>query len=166
MQGDSELWKQLANTVKTNNQTKRTGKTHEKTNKHSKRHETNVVCDYVCLLLFLQSDSSVCSDIRGIRKRHPFSHAVQLTWIDQWLIYSAAWRVSYPITLSSIFFKVELGFLVFILKEFQTCDVSSATDVAQLDTFILEISKIQLVVYYQCCVLVGWATTRLYVIAP
>ena len=26
-------------------------------------------------------------------------------------------------------------------------------------------SKIQLVVYYQCCVLIGWATTRLYVIA-
>ena len=25
--------------------------------------------------------------------------------------------------------------------------------------------KIQLVVYYQCCVLIGWATTRLYVIA-
>ena len=45
---------------------KRIGKTHEKTNKHSKRHETNVVCDYVCLLLFLQSDFSVCSDIRGI----------------------------------------------------------------------------------------------------
>ena len=45
---------------------KRIGKTHEKANKHSKRHETNVVCDYVCLLLFLQSDFSVCSDIRGI----------------------------------------------------------------------------------------------------
>ena len=28
------------------------------------------------------------------------------------------------------------------------------------------ISKIQLVVYYQCCILIGWATTRLYVIAP
>ena len=27
------------------------------------------------------------------------------------------------------------------------------------------ISKIQLVVYYQCCVLIRWATTRLYVIA-
>ena len=27
------------------------------------------------------------------------------------------------------------------------------------------ISKIQLVVYYQCCVVIGWATTRLYVIA-
>ena len=26
-------------------------------------------------------------------------------------------------------------------------------------------SKIQLVVYYQCCVFIGWATTRLYVIA-
>ena len=53
--------------------------TNKQTNKHSKRHETNVVCDYICLFLFLQSDSSVCSDIRGIRKRHPFSHAVQLT---------------------------------------------------------------------------------------
>ena len=27
------------------------------------------------------------------------------------------------------------------------------------------ISKIQLVVYYQCCVLIGWATIRLYVMA-
>ena len=27
-------------------------------------------------------------------------------------------------------------------------------------------SKIQLVVYYQCCVLIGWATTKLYVIDP
>ena len=26
-------------------------------------------------------------------------------------------------------------------------------------------SKIQLVVYYQCCFLIGWATTRIYVIA-
>ena len=30
---------------------------------------------------------------------------------------------------------------------------------------ITDISKIQLVVYHQCCVLIGWATTRLYVIA-
>ena len=50
-------------------------------------------------------------------------------------------------------FEGGTGFAVFILKEFQTCGVSSATDVAQLDRFILEISKIQLVVYYQCCVL-------------
>ena len=28
------------------------------------------------------------------------------------------------------------------------------------------ISKIQLVVYYQWCVLIGWATTELYVKAP
>ena len=28
------------------------------------------------------------------------------------------------------------------------------------------VSKIQLVVYYQCCVLIAGATTRLYVIAP
>ena len=31
--------------------------------------------------------------------------------------------------------------------------------------YINHISKIQLVVYHQCCVLIGWATTRLYVIA-
>ena len=80
----------------------------------------------------------MCSNIRGIRKRHPFSYAVQLTWIDQWLIYSAAWHVSFPFTLSLIFFKVELGVLCSVLKEFQTCGVSSATDVAQLDTCILE----------------------------
>ena len=30
---------------------------------------------------------------------------------------------------------------------------------------IMIISKIQLLVYYQCCVQIGWATTRLYVIA-
>ena len=30
---------------------------------------------------------------------------------------------------------------------------------------ICSISKIQLVVYYHCCVLTGWATTRLHVIA-
>ena len=30
---------------------------------------------------------------------------------------------------------------------------------------IIIISKIQLVVYYQCCILVDWATTRLCVIA-
>ena len=30
---------------------------------------------------------------------------------------------------------------------------------------LIRISKIQLVVYYQCCVLIGWVTTRLYVIA-
>ena len=28
-----------------------------------------------------------------------------------------------------------------------------------------QVSKIQLVVFYQCCVLIGWANTRLYVIA-
>ena len=58
-----------------------------------------VVC-FVLFFFFLQSDSSVCSDIRGLRKHHPFSYVVQLTWIDLWLIYSAAWHVSYPFTLS------------------------------------------------------------------
>ena len=33
------------------------------------------------------------------------------------------------------------------------------------ETLLFDISKIQLVVYYQCCVLIGWATTRLYVVA-
>ena len=37
------------------------------------------------------------------------------------------------------------------------------TDLGQKAVF--HISKIQLVVYYHCCVLIGWATTRLYVIA-
>ena len=40
-------------------------------------------------------------------------------------------------TLSNIF-QGGTGFPVFILKEFQTCGVSSATDVAQLDTCTLE----------------------------
>ena len=31
--------------------------------------------------------------------------------------------------------------------------------------WIIYVSKIQLVVYYQRCILIGWATTRLYVIA-
>ena len=30
---------------------------------------------------------------------------------------------------------------------------------------LIDVSKIQVVVYYQCCILIGWATTRLYVIA-
>ena len=30
---------------------------------------------------------------------------------------------------------------------------------------IMNISKIPLAGYYQCCILIGWATTRLYVIA-
>ena len=33
------------------------------------------------------------------------------------------------------------------------------------DGLDIMISKIQLAVYYQCCVLIGWATSRLYVIA-
>ena len=36
---------------------------------------------------------------------------------------------------------------------------------AFLNKWLCLISKIQLVVYYQCYVLIGWATTRLYVIA-
>ena len=32
-------------------------------------------------------------------------------------------------------------------------------------TVIIVISKIQLVVYYQCCIPIGWATTTTYVIA-
>ena len=58
------------------------------------------VCFFV-FFFFLPSDSSVCSDIRGLRKHHPFSYVVQLTWlIDLWLIHSAAWHVSCPFTLS------------------------------------------------------------------
>ena len=34
-----------------------------------------------------------------------------------------------------------------------------------VDEEAFSISKIQLVVYYQCCVLIGWATTGLYVTA-
>ena len=72
----------------------------KQTNKHSKRHVTSVVCDWVSVFYFLQSESSVWSDIRGIRKRHLFSYAVQLIWIDLWLIHSAAWHVSYLFNLS------------------------------------------------------------------
>ena len=38
-------------------------------------------------------------------------------------------------------------------------------DIRNGNCMIITCSKIQLVVYYQCCVLIGWATTRLYVIA-
>ena len=34
-----------------------------------------------------------------------------------------------------------------------------------LEKWLFQFSKMHLVVYYQCCVLIGWATTRLYVIA-
>ena len=30
---------------------------------------------------------------------------------------------------------------------------------------LIDVSKIQLVVYYQCYILIGWGTTRLHVIA-
>ena len=35
----------------------------------------------------------------------------------------------------------------------------------ELQRVYFVVSKIQLVVYHQCCVMIGWATTRLYVIA-
>ena len=41
--------------------------------------------------------------------------------------------------------------------------VSHVNDYGPKDYSIF--SKIQLLVYYQCCILIGWATTRLYVIA-
>ena len=74
--------------------------------RHIKQNQTNIakgtwqtlfVVEFVCFY-FLQSDSRVCSDIRGIRKRHPFSYAAQLTWIDLWQIHSAACHVSYLFT--------------------------------------------------------------------
>ena len=42
-------------------------------------------------------------------------------------------------------------------------EINSPRDMTRVLIFI--ISKIQLVVYYQSCLLIGWATTRLYVIA-
>ena len=44
--------------------------------------------------------------------------------------------------------------------------VSSAHRVVRIDCMYIVFSKIQLVVYCQCCVLIGWASTKLYVIAP
>ena len=88
------------------------------------------VCLFVCL--FFAQCSSVYSDIRGIRKRHPFSYAVQLTWKDQWLIHSAAWHVFYWFTLS-YFISWNWVSCVYIERiSIHTCDVSSATGVAQL----------------------------------
>ena len=46
-----------------------------------------------------------------------------------------------------------------------TQGVQGLSERCVLSIWIIDISKIQLVVYYQCCLLIGWATTRLYVIA-
>ena len=35
----------------------------------------------------------------------------------------------------------------------------------EAETWAIVFNKIQLVVYYKCYILIGWATTRLYVIA-
>ena len=51
------------------------------------------------------------------------------------------------------------------LRESVKCLVKCTT-IYYIDKRVLvENSKIQLVVYYQCCLLIGLATTRLYVIA-
>ena len=93
--------------------------------------QTLFVVEFVCFY-FLQSDSSVCSVIRGIRKRHPFSYAAQLTWIDQWLIHSAAWHVSYPFTpsyfkrwnwISCVYFERILFMRRFFSNRRRTADV-------------------------------------------
>ena len=43
--------------------------------------------------------------------------------------------------------------------------VHLTTAMVSIVMIIIFISKIQLVVHHQCCVLIGWASTRLYVIA-
>ena len=48
--------------------------------------------------------------------------------------------------------------------EFQIMEIDKSGPITVLIQ-VCYISKIQLVVYYQCCFLIGWATTRLYVIA-
>ena len=53
-------------------------KTNKRTNIVKGTWQTLFLIEFVCFYVLL-SDSSVCSDIRGIRKRHPFSYAVQLT---------------------------------------------------------------------------------------
>ena len=99
--------------------------------------QTLFVIEFVCFCFYRVTPACALTFVVYENVIH-FFYAVQLTWKDQWLIYSAVWHVSFLFTPSSIFFKVELGFLCSVLKEFQTCGVSSATDVAQLDTCILE----------------------------
>ena len=41
---------------------------------------TEFVCPLFFLFFFAECFFCVCSDIRGLRKRHPFSYAVQLTY--------------------------------------------------------------------------------------
>ena len=43
--------------------------------------------------------------------------------------------------------------------------VNQSDSLKYLVEWLYTISKIQLVVYHQCCILIGWATSRLYVIA-
>ena len=58
-----------------------------------------------------------------------------------------------------------VGLKIQVLKALQQHTSTIVGKSAHPKGKILFFSKIQLVVYYQCCVLIGWATTRLYVIA-
>ena len=60
----------------------------------------------------------------------------------------------------SVVFTNKVGRILDILWEFLNKTIIPLALVGYETT-----SKIQLVVYYQCWVVIGWATTRLYVIA-
>ena len=54
------------------------------------------------------------------------------------------------------------------IKSFEVYNVSNFGKILPsliLHDGIITFSKIQLVVYHQCCILIGWATSRLYVLA-
>ena len=71
----------------------------ERINEHSKRHVANIVFDWVCLFLFF------VEWLQRVRwhswyTKTPSIFSCRPAWIDQWLIHSAAWHVSYSFTLS------------------------------------------------------------------
>ena len=88
----------------------------------------------------------------------------QTTKIDKigtWMLTkSGMWAIyQYTVTANSDVFKTE-KVLIFVLYSSKLLKKNSR-DFWNVSPF----SKIQLVVYYQFCILIGWATTRLYVIA-
>ena len=70
-----------------------------------------------------------------------------------------------PLSLFPLSFSViRSTFNYFFTKWYQT-SIKQPFFKGAMSRGYCHISKIQLMVYYQCCVLIGWATTRLYVIA-
>ena len=114
------------------------------------RHDQNCDRNFATAGLFIQ----LFQKRQKQKSEHPISLDRKVVWVvsgatgDLCNMMPALWTGSKNsnITLQSWL----IGFLLFFWKRFLKYIV---------------FNKIQLVVYHQCCVLIGWATSRLYVIA-